>query len=207
MKVWKMMVEMTTDDAANKMHVHEYVTDAVGSYCGSLRPPGANDPGDDGDPMWGVKGVKVTCIGNITLRPKRTLKDLKDPNPDGKDPIRQVARDYVWGPYFEVVTRDAMEQRKAYLIGKLAEMGLRKVTEATKEQEAELFGWFKDRIMANLTPIAREFQAWINAEDTTEYNRRRKLALKKLDEMKLKRVSDATDAQQVEIREWIASKP
>lgn len=100
-----------------------------------------------------------------------------------------------------------IEDRRNQLRAKLAEHGLAKLTDADEKQAAELFGWLKERIMASLPPFSREVQAWINAEDTTEYNRRRRLVLEKLDQMKLRSIGEATEAQQTEIREWIAGNP
>jgi hypothetical protein len=109
---------------------------------------------------------------------------------------------------FEPVPSDPRRHiRTGQLKEKLLQIGLSKVTEADENQAVELFGWYKDRIMAHLSPFAREVQAWMNTECVIEYNRRRKLVLAKLDEMKLRSISDADEAQQQIIRDWIAGNP
>lgn len=69
-------------DGASKKEIREYITDALGSWCGSLQPPGVDEggvnPDAEGDPMWG--GIKVQ---HISLDPKaraaaHTSRDSED---------------------------------------------------------------------------------------------------------------------------------
>lgn len=126
--------------------------------------------------------------------------------------VKQLARDYGYGNLFNIppssFDREAFEAyllRCGALTEKLTTMGLSKVNDADEKQQAELFGWLEERIMARLTAIARELQDWMNHPDNGEYTRRRKLALKKIAEMRLQSVSHANEEQAKQIRAWIAS--
>ena len=40
-----------------------YIEDAVGTWCGSFRPPSACDPWDPGHPLWGIGStVRVKAL-------------------------------------------------------------------------------------------------------------------------------------------------
>jgi hypothetical protein len=48
----KFVVEFDLPPGAKEADAREYVTDAVVSWCGSLKPPGADEEDLDGDPMF-----------------------------------------------------------------------------------------------------------------------------------------------------------
>ena len=57
-------VEIDWPSGVTPEYVRQYVEDAVGTWCGTLRPPRAWGDDDPGDPLWGVgRTVKVKRIG------------------------------------------------------------------------------------------------------------------------------------------------
>lgn len=55
------LVTLPIPDGASFKDVQEYIHDAVGSWNGSLRPPGGYGPEDEGDPLFGIErdSIKV----------------------------------------------------------------------------------------------------------------------------------------------------
>lgn len=64
------VVTITQLEHATVADVRAYIEDAVGSWCGSLRPPGVFDEADPGDPLWRiVKTVKVARLRRLSDKP------------------------------------------------------------------------------------------------------------------------------------------
>lgn len=45
------------NELATAAEIRAYIRDAVETWSGSLRPPGALGADDDGDPLWGIHKV------------------------------------------------------------------------------------------------------------------------------------------------------
>lgn len=54
-------VTMKQPSRASITDCRDYIAEAVETWCGQCRPPGALDDNDDGDPMWALdsRTVKV----------------------------------------------------------------------------------------------------------------------------------------------------
>lgn len=50
----RIVVRLPVVEGTTKTMLKDYVADAVGSWCGALRPPGGEDEDDPGDPLWGI---------------------------------------------------------------------------------------------------------------------------------------------------------
>jgi hypothetical protein len=59
-------VRMAIPDGASIATAKEYIQEAVSTWHGSLRPPGAYGDYDDGDPMWELDPNSI----NVTLLPR-----------------------------------------------------------------------------------------------------------------------------------------
>ena len=59
------VVEIDQPEDATITDVHNYIDDAVGTWCGQLRPPEALGDDDPGDPLWNVG--KTVRVNRLTL--------------------------------------------------------------------------------------------------------------------------------------------
>jgi hypothetical protein len=64
------VVSIEQPEGASVADLKAYVKDAVGSWCGQFRPPGADGDRDDpGDSLWGIgQTVKVKRLTRSELR-------------------------------------------------------------------------------------------------------------------------------------------
>lgn len=75
-KTFTFAVEMTVPDWATEAETRAFVEDAVATWPGQCRPPGAHGDDDPGDPMWELEVVSV----KNTARQKRAAWPLIDPS-------------------------------------------------------------------------------------------------------------------------------
>lgn len=67
------LVEMDVSADATEADVREYLDEAAGSWCGSLRPPGGGygDPSEPGDPLWGAECISVKNAARVAAGKRR----------------------------------------------------------------------------------------------------------------------------------------
>ena len=76
-------VRVIIPDGVSVVGMKEYIDDAVTHWRGSLRPPRAYGPDDDGDPLFELDTDAI----NVTLlpQPKRRQPKRGKPSPDDAD--------------------------------------------------------------------------------------------------------------------------
>jgi len=67
-------VRLTIPDGATVADCRDYIKDAVRSWCGGYRPPGAMGPDDDGDPLFDLDKDSVRVMLLRSPPPLRKAK-------------------------------------------------------------------------------------------------------------------------------------